>query len=52
MKSMCLRKCARPGAPSGSERCPTRTSIAAEDLSVVGSEIRRHVSLLGSSVTL
>lgn len=32
----------------GSERWPTRTSIAAAALSVVESDMRRHVSLLDS----
>ena len=52
MKSMCSRKWARPGALEGSERWPTRTSMAAADLSVVGSEMRRHVRLLGSWISL
>ena len=49
---MCSRKWASPGVFEGSERWPTRTSIAAAALSVVESEMRRHVSLLDSWMSL
>lgn len=49
---MCSKKWAKPGTLSGSLRCPTRTSIAAAALSVVGSEIRRTVRLFGRTMIL
>ena len=34
MNNICSKKCANPGSSSGSERWPTRTSIAHADFSV------------------
>ena len=45
---MCSRKCARPGKFDGSLLVPTKTSIEAAAVSVVGSEISNTFRVLGS----
>lgn len=52
MNKRCSQKCANPWRSSGSERWPTFTSMAAEALSVVGSEMRRTSIPFSSMMSL